>query len=69
MKYMMYHSHMDAVRASRLDDEPDAFWRDDGEVYVHAGTRYHLCGHTYKHTLSDKLTNDPPNSTIFFLLF
>lgn len=33
---------MDSIRASGLEDEPDALWRDDGEVHIHTSTRYHL---------------------------
>lgn len=43
MSSKVFDSHMDAVRATGLKDEPDAFWRDDGEVYVHSGACYHLC--------------------------
>lgn len=46
------HLHVDAVGASRLKDESDAFGRGDGEVHVHAGSGYHLDVDTDTYTIS-----------------
>lgn len=41
---------MDSVRTSGLDDEKDAFRGEDGEVYIHTGTCYHLDVNTHTQT-------------------